>query len=66
MRLEYLARQFRLMGQPSAEARRRAILTYSAYLGYVQLAHSTPQALPRTAAARHAYLDVVLAALMPA
>jgi AcrR family transcriptional regulator len=63
-RLDYLARLFRQMGHPRAAARRRAVLTYSAYLGHIQLAHSTPGVLPRTHSARHAYLDVVIAALL--
>jgi hypothetical protein len=35
---------------PAAEARRRALLAYSAYLGPGQLAHSTPAVLPATSA----------------
>lgn len=64
-RLHYLARLFRQLGQPESEARSSALLTYSAYLGHIQLAHSTPQALPRSAADRHAYLDRVLTLLAP-
>lgn len=64
-RLSYLARLYRRLGHPPATARRHALLTYSAYLGHIQLAHSTPGVLPHTQAARHAYLDLVLAALDP-
>jgi AcrR family transcriptional regulator len=66
VRLDYLTRLFRELGHPRPEARRRALLTYSTYLGHVQLAHSTPGALPRTRAARHAYFELVVAALGPA
>jgi AcrR family transcriptional regulator len=65
VRLDYLARLYRRLGQSPATARRHALLAYSAYLGHVQLAHSTPAVLPRSPAARHAYLDLVLAALDP-
>jgi len=54
---------FRRLGFPRAEARRRALLAYSAYLGHGQLAHSTPSALPATRAGRRAYLDDAIRAL---
>jgi AcrR family transcriptional regulator len=63
-RLDYLTRLYGQMGQPKPAARRRALLTYSTYLGHIQLAHSTPSALPQTHAARHAYLDLVVASLL--
>ena len=50
-------------GIPPAEARRRALLAYSAYLGHGQLAHSTPGVLPATRAGRRAYLDDAIRAL---
>ena len=62
-RLKYLASLYSQMGHSQADARRRALLTYSAYLGHIQLAHSTPAPLPQTAAARDAYLDLVMSAL---
>jgi AcrR family transcriptional regulator len=65
-RLGYLASLYRQVGQPPAAARRRALLTYSAYLGHIQLTHSTPEVLPRTHAARHAYHDLVVAAMLSA
>src|SRR5262249_23834730 len=55
-RLNLIATVLRRLGFPQAEARRRALLAYSAYLGHGQLAHSTPRALPTTTAARRAYL----------
>ncbi len=57
------ASQFRRLGFPPAEARRRALLAYSAYLGHGQLAHSTPGVLPATRAGRRAYLDDAIRAL---
>jgi AcrR family transcriptional regulator len=62
-RIEFVAELFRRHGLSRAEASRRALLAYSAYLGYAQLGHATPQLLPRTQAARRAYLEDVLAAL---
>jgi AcrR family transcriptional regulator len=62
-RIDFTARLFQRLGFSHAEARRRALLAYSAYLGYAQLVHATPQHLPRTEAARRAYLNEVLAAL---
>src|SRR5262245_11032375 len=62
-RIEFAATLFQRLGFSAADAKRRALLAYSAYLGYTQLVHATPQLLPRTQAARHAYLDDVLAAM---
>jgi AcrR family transcriptional regulator len=62
-RLAVIATVFRRLGFPAADARRRALLAYSAYLGHGQLAHSTAQVLPRTRAERRAYLDDALRAL---
>jgi AcrR family transcriptional regulator len=62
-RLNLIATVLRRLGFTPAEARRRALLAYSAYLGHGQLAHSTPGVLPATRAARRAYLDDVIRAL---
>jgi AcrR family transcriptional regulator len=60
-RLDVLNRLFRRLGHRPADARRRALLAYSAYLGHAQLAHSTPSVLPPPGtAARTVYLDLVL------
>jgi AcrR family transcriptional regulator len=56
-RLGLIATVFQRLGFPAAEARRRALLAYSAYLGHGQLAHSTPGVLPGPRAGRRAYLD---------
>ena len=62
-RLNLIATVFRRLGFSPAEARRRALLAYSAYLGHGQLAHSTPGVLPATRAGRRAYLNDAIQAL---
>jgi AcrR family transcriptional regulator len=62
-RLNLIAATLRRLGFPPAEARRRALLAYSAYLGHGQLAHSTPGVLPATRAGRRAYLNDAIRAL---
>ena len=62
-RLNLITTVLRRLGIPPAEARRRALLVYSAYLGHGQLAHSTPGVLPATRAGRRAYLDDAIRAL---
>jgi AcrR family transcriptional regulator len=62
-RMDYCARLFAQLGLAPAESRRRALLAYSAYLGHAQLAHSTPDLLPRGRSAKRSYLDHVLEAL---
>ena len=62
-RLGLIATVYRRLGFPPAEAQRRALLAYSAYLGHGQLAHSTPGVLPATRAGRRAYLNDAIHAL---
>src|SRR6266704_7107337 len=62
-RLKLIATVLRRLGFPPAEARRRALLAYSAYLGHCQLAHSAPGVLPATSAGRRTYLDDAIRAL---
>ncbi|MFJ9419016.1 TetR/AcrR family transcriptional regulator [Streptomyces sp. NPDC101227] len=62
-RIGYVAALFAELGFTEAEARRRALLAYSAHLGHTQLDHAVPQALP-TGAARSRYLDTVLDTLL--
>ncbi len=62
-RIQGTVRLFARLGFRPAQARRRALLAYSAYLGHAQLAHSTPGVLPVTKASRREYLDHVLRAL---
>ena len=46
-RLDYLAALFAELGFDAADAGRRALLAYTAYLGHAQLAHATPELTPR-------------------
>jgi AcrR family transcriptional regulator len=62
-RIEFVAGRFQRLGFSRAQAKRRALLAYSAYLGHAQLVHATPQLLPRAQAVKRAYLSDVLAAL---
>ncbi len=62
-RLNLIATTLQRLEFPPAEARRRALLAYSAYLGHGQLAHSTPGVLPSTRAGRRAYLNDAIRAL---
>ena len=52
-RIDFAAEALRRLGLSRADARRRALLAYSAYLGHAQLVHATPQLLPGTQAASH-------------
>lgn len=56
-RIAYLADQFGILGHPPEAARRRAVLSYSAYLGHAQLLRTAPGALPAARDERRAYLD---------
>ena len=62
-RLDVIATVLGRLGFPPAEARRRSLLAYSAYLGHAQLARSTPGVLPGTRAGRRTYLDDAIGAL---
>jgi AcrR family transcriptional regulator len=62
-RINFTAGLFQRFGLSRAQAKRRALLAYSAYLGHAQLLHATPQLLPRAQAAKRAYLNDVLVAL---
>lgn len=62
-RLEFIAGLLEGLGFERADARRRALLAYTTYLGYAQLVHATPEVLPRAQGARRKYLDDTLAAL---
>jgi len=62
-RLDLITMVFGRLGFAQAQARRRALLAYSSYLGHGQLAHSTPGVLPATRAGRRAYLDDAIRAL---
>jgi AcrR family transcriptional regulator len=62
-RINFTAGLFQRFGLSRAQAKRRALLAYSAYLGHAQLLHATPQLLPRAQSAKRAYLNDVLVAL---
>jgi AcrR family transcriptional regulator len=62
-RVAYVADLFVALGFPRAEARRRSLLAYSAYLGHAQLAHTVPEVLALGAAKQRRYLDDVVALL---
>ncbi|MBG0565800.1 TetR/AcrR family transcriptional regulator [Actinoplanes aureus] len=59
-RVAYTAELFEALGLPAVEARHRALLAVSAYLGHAQLAHAAPQVVPGTAAERSAYVDRII------
>jgi AcrR family transcriptional regulator len=63
IRVEAIVRLFTRLGFRPVQARQRALLAYSAYLGHAQLAHSTPALLPQGRAARRGYLDHVVSVL---
>ena len=63
-RLGYVTTLFRRLGFPPAQARRRALLAYSAYLGQLQLLRSAPGLLPEPGPDTSAYADHVLGALL--
>ncbi|GAU67251.1 putative TetR family transcriptional regulator [Streptomyces sp. NBRC 110611] len=62
-RIGYIASLFTELGFTEDEARHRALLAYSAYLGHAQLGHAVPQSLP-AGAARDRYLERVVQALL--
>ncbi|NED98555.1 TetR/AcrR family transcriptional regulator [Phytoactinopolyspora halotolerans] len=45
-RVSYVASLFEELAVPPAEARRRALLAVSVYLGHIQFAHAAPDTLP--------------------
>lgn len=63
-RLNYLTSLYADLGFAETAANHRAVLAYTTYLGTLQLRRAQPKQLPRSAPARAAYLDEVLAALM--
>ena len=65
LRLAYLRRLLEEAGQTPAEARARAVLAYSAYLGHATLVATVPSALPRGVAARRRMRDALLELAVP-
>jgi len=62
-RLGYITSQFEQLGFAPDQARRRALLAYSTYLGHLQLRRSAPHLLP-TGPAASGYADEALQALL--
>jgi AcrR family transcriptional regulator len=62
-RVDAVVSLFTELGFSPDEARSRALLAYSAYLGHSLLVHSTPEVLPEGGDPRRAYLDHVLRTL---
>jgi AcrR family transcriptional regulator len=64
-RIDYLARQLRNSGLTPAAAQRRALLVYTAYLGYAVLAASAPGVLPDSARGRRALVSEMAELVLP-
>ncbi|MFF4254902.1 TetR/AcrR family transcriptional regulator [Streptomyces sp. NPDC001663] len=62
-RIGYLAGLFGELGFAEAEARRRALMAYSFYLGHTQLGHAAPSVLP-SPEDFPAYLEATMDALL--
>ncbi|MEV4493376.1 TetR/AcrR family transcriptional regulator [Micromonospora coxensis] len=56
-RVAYTAKLFAELGWPADEARHRALLAVTAYLGHAQMAHVAPGTLPETEADRDRYVE---------
>jgi len=63
-RMAFGVRSFMALGLPEAEARRRALFTYSAYAGYFDLMRAMPGAV-RAVADLSAYVRYLADALLP-
>ncbi len=64
-RLDYLVASFRQAGMAETEARYRARLTYSVYIGFLQLSMQLPQQAKMTHEEFEAYLEHVIGTLVP-
>jgi AcrR family transcriptional regulator len=67
-RITYIAEQLERLGWDSADALDRAVLMYYVYVGYLQMAHVTPQLISHDARRRHLELvfDAFAAGELPA
>lgn len=63
-RIEFLRECYTAMGLPAEEARRRAILAYSVFLGTLQLRRDAPEVMP-IEEELHEYLHFIGEALIP-
>jgi hypothetical protein len=64
-RLAFLTQLYTELGLSPARARDRGLLAYTAFLGHAQVAHATPELLPR-GRAFSTHVDRVVEALMQA
>ncbi len=62
-RIAALSRLYSALGLSQAHARDHALLAYTAYLGHAQMAHATPELLPRGRAFR-THVDRIVAVLV--
>lgn len=62
-RIDFTRSLFVELGFDEDEARRRALLAYSTYVGHLQLVVRMPEVVPDDEVTRAAYLDTVLAAV---
>jgi AcrR family transcriptional regulator len=67
-RITYIAEQLEKLGWDSADALDRAVIMYYVYVGYLQMAHVTPQLINEGARRRHLKLvfDAFAAGELPA
>lgn len=63
-RLDYLTDLFAEVGQDPAAARRQAVATYAAYLGWIELRRAAPGVVPETAASTQSPAAEALAHLL--
>ena len=63
-RLEFMAECFAALGLGEEDARRRAVMAYSLYLGMLQLQRDAKHALPRSADMQR-FVDEAVALLLP-
>ena len=66
LRVAYVERLIRDDGVPGAEARSRAVLAYSAYLGYASLTSAVPGLVPHDAGDRRRMQETLLDLALPA
>jgi AcrR family transcriptional regulator len=64
IRIDYIASLLRQCGLATRAARRRAVFAYSAFLGHLQLRHSTPALLKAAIGSFPRYTDEVIDALL--
>jgi AcrR family transcriptional regulator len=64
-RVAYVASLFEELGLAADEARHRALLAVSVYLGHGQLAHAAPDTLPRDPEEWERHMSQMFAAILP-